>query len=206
MRGPAPGWHLASPRAAATHPPLMGLLALGHLVAGQHTPRARAAPRAACARSHDPTTTMEGFAVAASMHGRLKLRIEGDRAPPSRHRPLEIDRGAPRSARRPRDRGAAGPRDAHGDGSEVQLIGGAVVRRRQRRRRRTAAVPRRVPARLRQHRARALAPAGGGGAREGSDPRRRHGLLTPPGARLELRADHARAAAGAAHPRETRAP
>jgi lipopolysaccharide export system protein LptC len=130
-RGHAP-WHLRLRDALSSYLPLllMALLALATWWLVKHSPRAPAAP-AERPLSADPDYTMNQFALERfDPAGRLKLRIEGARL---RHYPdtdrVEIDdvqirayapdgRITHASARR-----ALG----NGDGSELQLLGGAEV-------------------------------------------------------------------------------
>lgn len=141
--GPAPGapaverrqpmpWHLRLREALATYLPilLMAALALATwwLVKNSPKPPAEAAPRAV---SDEPDYTMSGFALERfAPDGRLVLRIEGAQL---RHFPatdrIEIE-GARIQAWSPEGRltrAHAARALGTGDGSEIQLLGGAEV-------------------------------------------------------------------------------
>jgi lipopolysaccharide export system protein LptC len=125
-------WHLRLREALATYLPilLMAALALATwwLVKNSPRPPAEAAPRAVSA---DPDYTMSGFALERfAPDGRLVLRIEGAQL---RHYPatdrIEID-GAQIQAWSPEGRltrATAARAVGTGDGSELQLLGGAEV-------------------------------------------------------------------------------
>ncbi len=138
--GPAPAaaprvampWHLRLREALASYLPilLMAALALATwwLVKSSPRPPGEAAPRAV---SNEPDYTMSGFALERfAPDGRLMLRIEGAQL---RHYPatdrIEID-GAQIQAWSPEGRltrARAARALGTGDGSELQLLGGAEV-------------------------------------------------------------------------------
>jgi len=130
-RLPTP-WHVRLRDALSSYLPLllMALLALSTWWLVKNTPRAPDAPEAATARQ-DPDYTMNQFALQRfGADGRLKLRVDGERM---RHFPdtdrIEID-AARLQAWAPDGRiTRANARRAlsNGDGSEVQLMGGATV-------------------------------------------------------------------------------
>ena len=125
-------WPLRLREALATYLPilLMAALALATWWLVKHSPRppAEAAPRAVSA---DPDYTMSGFALERfAPDGRLLLRIQGAQL---RHYPatdrIEID-GAQVQAWSPQGRltrASAARAIGTGDGSELQLLGGAEV-------------------------------------------------------------------------------
>ena len=159
----------------------MLLLALGTWWLVKNTPSADAPSESALPRK-EPDYTMDHFVVERfDKDGRLKVRMQGERlrhfADTDDHRGRP-GAGARGGGRRPRHLAQARRAIANGDGSEVQLIGDARGRQ-HRAARRADPVPRRVPACLPQHRARALAPARGGDQRRQRVPRRRHGLRPP---------------------------
>lgn len=109
---------------------LMALLALGTWWLVRHTPGAPAAPAAAPARQ-DPDYTMQGFSIHRfGPDGQVALRISGTML---RHYPatdrMEID-GVRIEAQGPDGRSTEATAQralANGDGTEVQLLGGARV-------------------------------------------------------------------------------
>ncbi|MBP6898446.1 MAG: LPS export ABC transporter periplasmic protein LptC [Burkholderiaceae bacterium] len=109
---------------------LMALLAVGTWWLVRHTPGA-APPPAAAAPRKEPDYTMSGFSVSRfNAEGRLVLRISGDQL---RHYPdtdrMEIE-GVKIQAIAPDGRvtdASARRALANGDGSEIQLLGGAQV-------------------------------------------------------------------------------
>ncbi len=125
-------WHLRLRETVGAYLPLllMTLLALGTWWLVDNSPRP-AAPTEARPVSQEPDYTMTRFALERfDAQGRLKLRVEGERL---RHFPatdrIEID-GAAIRAFAPDGRvtvATAQRAVAHGDGSEVQLLGGAEV-------------------------------------------------------------------------------
>jgi lipopolysaccharide export system protein LptC len=125
-------WHLRAAEALSAYLPLllMGLVALATWWLVKNTPVPGPAPRAEPPRS-EPDYTMRGFALERfDANGRLKLRIEGELL---RHFPdtdrVEIE-GARISAFMADGRTTvATARRAlgNGDGSELQLFGGAQV-------------------------------------------------------------------------------
>lgn len=137
--GPAAGarrtrlpWHLRLREALSAYLPLLLMLAIAlatwWLV--KHTPVPQPPPVPREARS-DPDYTMNGFALERfDAGGRLKLRIEGGQL---RHFPdtgrVEIDDARIRAfAEDGRETVATAKRAlGNGDGSEVQLLGGAQV-------------------------------------------------------------------------------
>jgi lipopolysaccharide export system protein LptC len=140
--GPAPGrepgtrlrqpWHLRLRDTLSAYLPLllMAALALFTWWLVKNSPAPLAPPEARAVR-HEPDYTMQRFALERfDAAGRLKLRIEGDKL---QHYPdtdrIEID-GVRIEAISPDGRVAvATARRAlsNGDGSEVQLLGGAEV-------------------------------------------------------------------------------
>jgi lipopolysaccharide export system protein LptC len=138
--GPAAGapprartpWHLRLRDALSSYLPLllMALLALATWWLVKNSPRPEAA-RPAAAVSSEPDYTMTQFAVERfDASGRLKLRIEGAQL---RHFPdtdrIEIE-GAQIRAYAPDGRvtlATAKRALGNGDGSEIQLLGGAEV-------------------------------------------------------------------------------
>jgi lipopolysaccharide export system protein LptC len=109
---------------------LMGLLALGTWWLVKNSPSSDEEPAPAAAR-HEPDYTMTAFSVQRfNAAGEVKARIEGDRL---RHYPdtdtLEIDNVRIRAvAADGRVTLASATRAlSNGDGSEVQLLGGAHV-------------------------------------------------------------------------------
>ena len=130
-RLPTP-WHVRLRDALSSYLPLllMALLALSTWWLVKNTPRAEAPPEAATLRK-EPDYTMNQFALQRfGADGRLKLRVDGERM---RHFPdtdrIEID-AARLQAWAPDGRVTrADARRAlsNGDGSEVQLLGGATV-------------------------------------------------------------------------------
>jgi len=131
QRLPTP-WHVRLRDALSSYLPLllMALLALSTWWLVKNTPRAPGAPESAAVRQ-DPDYTMNQFALQRfGADGRLKLRVDGERM---RHFPdtdrIEID-AARLQAWAPDGRiTRANARRAlsNGDGSEVQLMGGATV-------------------------------------------------------------------------------
>jgi lipopolysaccharide export system protein LptC len=125
-------WHLRARAAVSAYFPLllMTLLALATWWLVKNSPRAPVVEEAR-AVSAAPDYTMSGFALERfDATGRLKLRIEGEQM---RHFPatdrIEID-GAVIRAIAPDGRvtlAHAQRATANGDGSEVQLLGGAEV-------------------------------------------------------------------------------
>jgi lipopolysaccharide export system protein LptC len=110
---------------------LMVLLALGTWWLVQNTPKAPAVREQAAPRA-EPDYEMQQFSIQRfGADGRLKLRIDGDRL---RHFPdvdrIEVEQATIRSfAPDGRETVAKARRAlANGDGSEVQLLGGAEVR------------------------------------------------------------------------------
>ena len=138
--GPAPGkakrlampWHLRLRDTVTAYLPLllMSLLALATWWLVKHSPHPREATEERPASS-EPDYTMSGFALERfDADGRLKLRIEGDQL---RHFPttdrIEIE-GALIRAFAPDGRvtrAHALRALGNGDGSELQLLGGAEV-------------------------------------------------------------------------------
>jgi lipopolysaccharide export system protein LptC len=111
---------------------LMGLLALGTYWLARNTPLAPVTETER-ALTHEPDSFMRGFSVKTfDPSGRLKSEILGTEA---RHYPdtdtLEIDQPKIRSFNQRGDLTVATAKRAvsNGDGTEVQLIGGAVVTR-----------------------------------------------------------------------------
>ena len=148
----------------------MGAAGAGHLVAGQRTrpcPRPSGRP---CRRATSRTTRCSTSPCSASPpDGRLRVQIEGDEL---RHYPGHRHAGDREPAHPRHRRPTAASRVAsalralsNGDGSEVQLFGSAQVVREAPGRAGRDRVPQRVPACLPEHRAGALAPAGGGATR-----------------------------------------
>jgi lipopolysaccharide export system protein LptC len=131
-RGRAMPWHLRLRETLSTYLPilLMAALALATwwLVKNSPKPPGEVAPRAVSA---EPDYTMSGFALERfAPDGRLVLRIEGAQM---RHYPatdrIEID-GAQIQAWSPAGRltrASAARAVGTGDGSELQLLGGAEV-------------------------------------------------------------------------------
>ncbi|MCW5635534.1 MAG: LPS export ABC transporter periplasmic protein LptC [Rubrivivax sp.] len=125
-------WHLRLRDLLSAYLPLllMGLIALATWWLVKQTPVPQP-PAAAPAVRSEPDYTMRGFALERfDAEGRLKLRIEGDWL---RHYPdtdrIEID-GAVIRAFAPdgrETRATARRALGNGDGSEVQLLGGAEV-------------------------------------------------------------------------------
>jgi lipopolysaccharide export system protein LptC len=125
-------WHLRLRHGLSSYLPilLMALLALATWWLVKNSPRI-AAPEAERPISSDPDYTMTQFSMDRfDAAGRLKLRLEGDRL---RHFPdtdrVEIEGARIRAyARDGRITLATAQRAlANGDGSEVQLLGGAEV-------------------------------------------------------------------------------
>lgn len=137
-RGAAPrvrqSWHLRLREALSAYLPIlvMALLALASWWLVKHSPRGTTAPEERSV-SRDPDYAMEQFAIERfDVQGRLKLRIEGARL---RHFPatdrIEIDE-ARIQAYTPDGRvtlAQARRAVGNGDGSELQLLGGAEVTR-----------------------------------------------------------------------------
>jgi lipopolysaccharide export system protein LptC len=131
-RAPAP-WGTRVRDVLTTYLPLllMVALALGTWWLVRNTPRALE-PREAAAPRSDPDYEMSGFSIQRfAADGRLKMRVEGTRL---RHFP-DVDRVEIEEARinayAPDGRhtmAQARRALANGDGTEIQLIGGAVVR------------------------------------------------------------------------------
>jgi len=129
---PRAPWHLRLRDTLSSYLPLllMLLLALATWWLVKNTPLGAGAPAVAVIR-HDPDYTMTGFAIERfTSDGRLKLRIEGDTL---RHYPdtdrIEADNVRIR-ALAPDGRvtlASAARAIGNGDGSEVQLVGGAQV-------------------------------------------------------------------------------
>jgi lipopolysaccharide export system protein LptC len=129
---PAAGWHLRLRDALSSYLPLllMMVLALATWWLVKNTPSAPA-PREAAALRHDPDYAMTAFALERfAADGRLKLRIEGATL---RHFPdtdrVEIERPQIRAIA-PDGRvtlASAQRAIGNGDGSEMQLVGGAEV-------------------------------------------------------------------------------
>jgi lipopolysaccharide export system protein LptC len=125
-------WHLRLREALSAYLPLllMGLLALASWWLVKNAPRSEP-PAPARAPAGEPDYTMTEFALERfDAGGRLKLRIEGERL---RHFPdsdrIEIDRARIQSWA-PDGRltlATAARALGNGDGSEVQLLGGAEV-------------------------------------------------------------------------------
>ncbi len=130
-RAPQP-WHYRLLQALSSYLPLvlMALLATGTWWLVRNTPQAPGA-RAAAAPSQTPDYTMNGFAITRfAPDGQVALRIAGDvlRHYPATDR-LEID-GVRIQATAPDGRttdATARHAVANGDGSEIQLLGGARV-------------------------------------------------------------------------------
>jgi lipopolysaccharide export system protein LptC len=130
-RPPMP-WHLRLREALSAYLPLllMGLLALASWWLVKNAPRPAAVPESTVVRT-EPDYTMTQFALERfGADGRLRLRIEGERL---RHFPdtdrIEIDRAQIR-AYAPDGRvtlATAQRALGNGDGSEIQLLGGAEV-------------------------------------------------------------------------------
>ncbi|MCU0968184.1 MAG: LPS export ABC transporter periplasmic protein LptC [Rubrivivax sp.] len=129
---PRPPWTVRLREALAGYLPLlmMGVLALGTLWLVRVTPKPSAAPAERAARTA-PDYTMSGFTLERfGPDGSLRLRMEGARM---RHFPdvdrIEVDDIRLRSvAPDGRVTEARAQRAiANGDGSEVQLVGGAEV-------------------------------------------------------------------------------
>lgn len=130
-RPPMP-WHLRLREALSAYLPLllMGLLALASWWLVKNAPRPAAVPESTAVRT-EPDYTMTQFALERfGADGRLRLRIEGERL---RHFPdtdrIEIDRAQIR-AYAPDGRvtlATAQRALGNGDGSEIQLLGGAEV-------------------------------------------------------------------------------
>ena len=125
-------WHLRLRDALSSYLPLllMTLLALATWWLVDHSPRPAAAPDERPVSS-EPDYTMTQFALERfDAQGRLKVRIEGDRL---RHFPatdrIDIDRAQIRAYAPDGRVTLATARRAlgNGDGSELQLIGGAEV-------------------------------------------------------------------------------
>ena len=125
-------WHLRLRDTLSAYLPLllMLLLALGTWWLVKNTPLPGAPPEARAPRS-EPDYEMRGFAIERfAPDGRLVLRIEGERA---RHYPdtdrIEIDKARIRGfAADGRETVATAERVlGNGDGSELQLRGGAEV-------------------------------------------------------------------------------
>jgi lipopolysaccharide export system protein LptC len=138
--GPAPGrpprprlpWHLRLREALSSYLPLllMTLLALASWWLVRNAPRSEPAQEARLPAG-EPDYTMTQFALERfDAGGRLKLRIEGERL---RHFPdsdrIEIDRAQIRAWAPDGRLTLATARRAlgNGDGSEIQLLGGAEV-------------------------------------------------------------------------------
>jgi hypothetical protein len=107
-----------------------GAAGAGHLVAGEeHAAAAGARPEPRRCPA-DPDYTMTRFAIerfdarraAGAAHRRRALRHY-----PATDRSRSTARASAPPPRRPRDAGHRAPRVANGDGSEVQLLGGAQV-------------------------------------------------------------------------------
>ncbi len=125
-------WHLRLRDALSSYLPLllMALLALATWWLVKHSPRPPGAPEVAAVRQ-EPDYTMTQFSIERfDAGGRLKLRLEGDRL---RHFP-DSDRIEAEAVRiraiAPDGRvtlARARKAVSNGDGSEVQLVGGAEV-------------------------------------------------------------------------------
>ena len=129
---PAMPWHLRLRDLLSAYLPLllMALLALATWWLVKHSPQAPGAPQVR-PPSADPDYTMTEFAVERfDAQGKLKLRIEGAQM---RHFPdtdrIEVDRARIRAIAADGRVTLAQARRAvgNGDGSELQLIGGAEV-------------------------------------------------------------------------------
>ncbi len=130
-RPPLP-WHLRLRELLSAYLPLllMALLALASWWLVKNAPRPAAVPESTVVRT-EPDYTMTQFALERfGADGRLRLRIEGERL---RHFPdtdrIEIDRAQIR-AYAPDGRvtlATAQRALGNGDGSEIQLLGGAEV-------------------------------------------------------------------------------
>lgn len=123
-------WHLGQWLSGYLPLLLMALLALGTWWLVQNTPRPDV-PREAAAPHHAPDYTMQGFTLQRfGADGRLRVQLQGTQM---RHYPdtdtLEID-GVTIRALSPDGsvtRATARRALSNGDGSEVQLLGGAQV-------------------------------------------------------------------------------
>lgn len=127
-----PPWHQRLLQRLSAYLPLllMALLALATWWLVKHSPMPQAPPEERPVSS-DPDYSMTGFSLERfDASGRLKLRIEGDRL---RHFPatdhIEIDTATIRAIAADGRVTLAKARQAlaNGDGSEVQLVGGAEV-------------------------------------------------------------------------------
>jgi lipopolysaccharide export system protein LptC len=125
-------WHLRVAEWASAYLPLllMGLLALATWWLVKNTPVPGPPARETAPRS-DPDYTMRGFALERfDAAGRLKLRIEGDvlrHFPDTDRVEIEGARISAFSADGRVTRASARRALGNGDGSEIQLLGGAQV-------------------------------------------------------------------------------
>ena len=149
------------------------------------TRRRSSAPRAAAPPRHEPDYVMTQLRRPALRRRRRAAHPDRGRRGcatiPTPTRSRSTRRASAPSAATARV--TAGQRAdsalANGDGSEVQLLGDAHVIAAGARQGGRDRVPQRIPARLSQHRARALAPAGGRDAGRERGSRRRHGVRQP---------------------------